>query len=59
MNSEEMKLKSQVHSAYFHYHHDEVQYWGLVMSQFTQPEQTQQINTELPPLNTDQPTKPR
>jgi len=59
MSGDEMKLRSQVQSAYFHYHHDEVQYWLLVIAQFTPREQNERVNTEPPPIDTGQSNKTR
>ncbi|XP_052234314.1 protein KIAA0100-like isoform X2 [Dreissena polymorpha] len=36
VNQTEVRARCHIDGAYFHYHHDEVQYWLLVISQFTQ-----------------------
>ncbi|WAR03618.1 K0100-like protein [Mya arenaria] len=55
--SEEVRVRSLVESAYFHYHHDEVQYWILVIAQFLQKgdnSQVNAVNTQSPPLKRQQ-----
>ncbi|XP_052800693.1 protein hobbit-like [Mya arenaria] len=57
VNSEEVRVRSLVESAYFHYHHDEVQYWILVIAQFLQKgdnSQVNAVNTQSPPLKRQQ-----
>jgi hypothetical protein len=50
MSNEEIKMKTLIQNAYFHYHHDEVQYWMLVMAQFSQGKDNQTVNSELSPV---------
>ncbi|KAL4223450.1 hypothetical protein ACF0H5_016921 [Mactra antiquata] len=53
ISMDEVKIKTLVQNAYFHYHHDEVQYWLLVVSQFSQRTDNQTVNTELPLTGND------
>ena len=40
LGSDLIDAHSSLHGAYFHYHHDEVQYWATVLSQISSGEQT-------------------